>query len=77
MIQGVEMVNGIVEMVNGRFFTGLKVVIAGYIRKSTANKREEPDWDKYSIIYKKQNGGFQPMKGPTVLLFVIYMIDGK
>lgn len=36
-----EMVNGIVEMVNGHFFTGLKVVIAGYIRNSTANKREE------------------------------------
>ena len=36
-----EMVNGIVEMVNGHFFSGLKVVIAGYIRNSTANKREE------------------------------------
>lgn len=36
-----EMVNGIVDMVNGHFFTGLKVVIAGYIRNSTANKREE------------------------------------
>lgn len=36
-----EMVNGIVEMVNGHFFTGLKVVIAGYIRNSTANKRGE------------------------------------
>lgn len=36
-----EMVNGIVEMVNGHFFTGLKVAIAGYIRNSTANKREE------------------------------------
>ena len=36
-----EMVNGIVEMVNGHFFTGLKVVIAGYIHNSTANKREE------------------------------------
>lgn len=36
-----EMVNGIVDMVNGHFFTGLKVVIAGYIRNLTANKREE------------------------------------
>lgn len=36
-----EMVNGIVEMVNGHFFTGLKVVIAEYIRNSTANKRGE------------------------------------
>ena len=36
-----EMVNGIVEMVNGHFFSGLKVVIAGYIRNSAANKREE------------------------------------
>ena len=36
-----EMVNGIVEMVNGHFFTGLKVVIAGYIRNSTSNKRDE------------------------------------
>jgi len=35
------MVNGIVDMVNGHFFTGLKVVIAGYIRNLTANKREE------------------------------------
>lgn len=41
MIQGVEMVNGILDMLNGRFFTGLKVVIAGYFRNSTANKREE------------------------------------